>query len=179
MGKVKQGVSAGAKKTEQVVNTSKLKMEAGSVNKEINNTYEQLGKAFFEMRTADQPDEQILVTLCEEIDALFLREKAIRHEIALLEGAVVCLACAHANKKESTFCTNCGTKLPVPEPVVVPEPEGKSTLICVSCSFENAGDSLFCTSCGTKLGVVEAPPVAETPVETPVETPDTDTPPEA
>lgn len=167
MGKVKQGVSAGAKKTEQVVNVSKLKMEVGNVNKEINSTYEKLGKAFFEMRNSDQPEEQILVSFCDELDALFLREKTIKHEIAVLEGAVVCPACSHANKKESTYCTNCGTKLPVPEPVAPAEPEVTVGLICSNCSTENTPDSLFCVNCGSKLGVVESeapatePPAAE------------------
>ena len=62
-----------------------------------------------------------------------------------------CPTCGVTAGSERAFCTECGTRLPVPAP---PEPVGMS---CASCGTA-AGEGLaFCTACGTRLPESPAP----------------------
>lgn len=66
-----------------------------------------------------------------------------------------CTSCGHQNELDKAFCTQCGTRLPAPEPSAEPER-------CGSCGAQSTGDRTFCTQCGAPLsgqaGAAPSPP---------------------
>lgn len=67
------------------------------------------------------------------------------------QNTKVCHNCHFVITDNSAFCTNCGTKLDAPKPVVN-EPIAEQTVnVCPNCSFTVDSNSAFCTNCGTRL----------------------------
>lgn len=67
-GKAKQAASAAGKKTEELVEISKLKLSAMQVNTDIKALYEKLGSAVYSMQKAHYENPELVASLVEEID---------------------------------------------------------------------------------------------------------------
>jgi Putative virion core protein (lumpy skin disease virus) len=61
------------------------------------------------------------------------------------ENNIVCSNCSHPITPGTLFCSNCGTK------VIVPEPEAVQHKFCSQCGSKVETGSLFCGQCGNKL----------------------------
>ena len=108
--KARVAMNAAAQKTEEVVAVSKLKLEAVKVNNEIKGMYEKLGREVY--RAKDQkPHEDVVHSLCEEIDELRAKLEALDREMAELKKVVSCPSCGQKNPKENYYCMKCGAQL--------------------------------------------------------------------
>ncbi len=114
-GKAKQAASAAGKKTEELVEISKLKLSAMQVNTDIKALYEKLGSAVYSMQKAHYENPELVASLVEEIDDKRGDLKKIRDKIAVLQKAKECPCCQTKNPKEAYYCQKCGSKLPVQE----------------------------------------------------------------
>jgi uncharacterized OB-fold protein len=76
-----------------------------------------------------------------------------------------CDTCGNEVTEDMAFCSQCGAKVEIPEPVdEVPTPEPEH-IYCASCGNELPGYASFCNECGTSVaGEAAAPVVAATPV---------------
>ena len=78
--KAKDAVNIAAKKTEEVVNISKLKLETVKVNNEIKSLYEKLGRSVYQSRgKSGNSNEDTVHSLCEEIDELLSKPVSYTH----------------------------------------------------------------------------------------------------
>lgn len=109
--KAKEAVNIAAKKTEEVVNISKLKYELVKVNNEIRSYYEKLGNSIYKMKKEGYQNDDLVNSLCEEIDELLFKASALNHEIADLQNVVICPVCSQKNVKDSFYCAKCGAKM--------------------------------------------------------------------
>lgn len=109
--KAKDIADAAAKKTGELVEISKYKLEATKINSEIKKLYEQLGSSVYSMVKGGYDNQELVNGLAEDIDELFMRLDAVNEKIADLKNAVVCPVCGKNNVKDSMYCTKCGTKL--------------------------------------------------------------------
>ncbi|WP_077533694.1 zinc ribbon domain-containing protein [Massiliimalia massiliensis] len=110
--KAKDAVNIAAKKTEEVVNISKLKLETVKVNNEIKSLYEKLGRSVYQSRgKSGNSNEDTVHSLCEEIDELLSKLDALNKEIAELKNVTVCPGCGQNNPKENVYCSKCGARI--------------------------------------------------------------------
>lgn len=106
-GKAKQAASAAGKKTEELVEISKLKLSAMQVNTDIKALYEKLGSAVYSMQKAHYENPELVASLVEEIDDKRGDLKKIRDKIAVLQKAKECPCCQTKNPKEAYYCQKC------------------------------------------------------------------------
>ncbi len=109
--KAKSVVDATAKKTSDMVEISKLKIEAAKVERAISSRYEELGSNVYLMKKGDDYDEELVNYICTEIDELKDTLAELKGIIADKRNMVICPECGAKNAKGSIFCSKCGDKL--------------------------------------------------------------------
>lgn len=109
--KAREAVNIAAKKTEEVVNISKLKLECMKVNGEIKSLYEKLGNSIYQMYHEGYQNDDLVHSLCEEVDDLLAKLEVLNQQIADLQNVALCPVCGHKNVKDSFYCAKCGAKI--------------------------------------------------------------------
>lgn len=154
--KVGEAAQAAAKKSNEIVETTKLNSNINSEEDKIQKLYVQLGKAVYEKFTQTGAAEDYAQEACQEIVTHQENIKALREKIAEIKGIKSCINCGSEMERTQVFCSKCGTKNELPEPVA-PEAtteaaqEAPATSACPSCGAELPTGSAFCTNCGTRL----------------------------
>lgn len=152
--KAKSAVNVAAKKTEEVVEVSRLKFESAKLNNELAGVYEKLGHAVYEAKKGNYENNDLVESLCEDIDTLLADLDRINNDIADKKNQVICPTCGASNVKESIYCSKCGTKVKSEFETTVCEEE-TSTAEDVSAETETESSA----------PVEESAPAEETPVE--------------
>lgn len=107
LNKAKEVASAAYKKTEEVFNIQKQKIEIATLNNKLNNVYSELGRAVYLKEGLDLSSEQELL---DKIDTFNAEIKAIKEEIRKATCKDVCISCGELIEKEVAFCSHCGAK---------------------------------------------------------------------
>lgn len=124
-GSIKQTITetAGAvgKKTEEFVETQKMRNKVRTLQREIRKKYADLGEIVYRRYVdGDTPDEE-LTGHCEVVMGLQKELAECKESMAAKQGKNVCPACGISNPKDAVFCMYCGAELPGEEE----EKEGK------------------------------------------------------
>ncbi len=107
----KSAAEAVGKKAGQIVDTSKLRINAAELNAEISKHYEALGEYVYE-NCRDKLDEDAeLAGKMAEIDELKAQHTAVTKELSDKQNKVTCPNCGKQSPNTAAFCSNCGTKL--------------------------------------------------------------------
>lgn len=125
--KAKSAVNVAAKKTEEVVEVSRLKFESAKLNNELAGVYEKLGHAVYEAKKGNYKNDDLVESLCEDIDTLLADLDRINNDIADKKNQVICPTCGASNVKESIYCSKCGTKVKSEFETTVCEEETESS----------------------------------------------------
>ena len=115
-------VDIAGKKTDNVVEVSKLKYQCVQMSAELKSLYEKLGNAVYTMVKSDFSNKELMDSLIEEIDSLKERIDQVNQEIAKRKNIRVCPACGSRNEKDACYCNNCGNKLDASAPQEEEEP---------------------------------------------------------
>ena len=111
--KVKDAFDVVCKKTGDVVNVSKQKIDVASIETKLAKDYEKLGKIYYEMiKNAETPSEEITIlknNIAEKIDNI----KALKTEINNSKNKRFCPVCGASIDKNSVYCNICGAKLEI------------------------------------------------------------------
>lgn len=116
-------VDIAGKKTDNVVEVSKLKYQCVQMSAELKSLYEKLGNAVYTMVKSDFSNKELMDSLIEEIDSLKERIDQVNQEIAKRKNIRVCPACGSRNEKDACYCNKCGNKLDASAPQEEEEPE--------------------------------------------------------
>ncbi len=109
---VQNAVSVVEKKTNEIIDESKLKLSAAEIRKDINKKYQELGQIVYEQKKrADSTDSTDIDELIAKIDAKKEALKAIEIQIDQIKNTKKCGACCSNVKKDDVFCSKCGAKL--------------------------------------------------------------------
>ncbi len=146
LGKMKTWANAAGKKTEEVVEASKLKLQIVSVSGDISKAYEELGAMVYHAAKNNE-------TVGEEMDAVMDKIEALLEKLAILEGKVgeikkvrSCPNCGAACAQDAQFCSRCGVILSTVEEVVDEAEESFEEL----CEDEECCGNCCCTGdCAT------------------------------
>ena len=115
-GSIKQTITetAGAvgKKTEEFVETQKMRNKVRTLQREIRKKYADLGEIVYRRYVdGDMPDEE-LTGHCEVVMGLQKELAECKESMATKQGKNVCPACGISNPKDAVFCMYCGAELP-------------------------------------------------------------------
>lgn len=102
------------KKTEEMVEASKLKIQEVSVNADLANCYEKIGSLVYSSKKFGADNEQEIAQLIAQADEL----QAKREEIRKVRK---CPNCGASCATDAHFCSRCGMVLHEETSVVVPE----------------------------------------------------------
>ena len=107
----KQAANVVGKKTGELVDTSKLKLQAVDLNSDIKRNYEALGRAVYESRKQgiDSTEEidDIIILINEKYDEL----DEVNEQLSKMSNKTFCTRCGEPNPKTAGFCSQCGEKL--------------------------------------------------------------------
>lgn len=149
-------VSEAGQKTKQITrdlsDTTRYNSMIADEEKRIRTVYAQIGELYVSMHREDseEPFAELVGTVTEA-------ETKIREYNELLKklkGIRRCEVCGGEVPKDASFCSSCGSKMPV-----LP---ASGNVFCKNCGSEVDGGMRFCTSCGHALAGcqgLEAPSV--------------------
>lgn len=118
-GSIKQTITetAGAvgKKTEEFVETQKMRNKMRTLQREIRNKYADLGEIVYQRYVDGDTTDEELTGHCEVVMGLQKELAECKESMAAKQGKNVCPACGISNPKDAVFCMYCGAELPVEE----------------------------------------------------------------
>lgn len=157
--KISDAAKSTAKKSEELIETSKLRSKIKENESEIEKLKKEIGEAAYAkfvegVKIFDEAEE-----MCESIKGFEEKIAEIEVDILSLRRIRVCPSCQTEVEETVVFCSNCGHKFePLPEPEVEEEEteveanEGEvPENVCPSCGEELEEGAAFCPSCGTKI----------------------------
>lgn len=141
------------KKTSDMANVAKLKLDITKHKSNIDKKYEELGSRIYFLSKEGLERDESVENFIKEIDDLYEAIKLVEAEIEkfaeeksipaqeVVQGKS-CKNCGAPLEEQTKFCGSCGTKVEEP-----PVEAGKK---CPNCGAE-VGEAKFCNSCGTSL----------------------------
>ncbi len=107
----KSAAEAVGKKAGQLMDASKLRINAAELNAEISKRYEALGEYIYETCREKLAEDAEAVGKMAEIDELKAQHAAVSKELSDKQNKVVCPNCGKQSSNSAQFCSNCGAKL--------------------------------------------------------------------
>lgn len=103
------------KKTEELVETQKLRSRIHTAQRNVDQDYRKLGHMVFQRFVEGEAMDQELSAICDNI--LEIQAQIARYQEALAKkrGQNICPACGKASPAGASFCMFCGTEMPAPE----------------------------------------------------------------
>lgn len=151
--RVGEAAQAAAKKSGELVETTKLNVNISSEEDKIQKLYTQIGKALYEKYTAAGVTDDDVKESCEAVKVHEQNIKALRDKILELKGTKLCINCGTEMERTQIFCSKCGTKNDMPAPETAAEaPQAAASPVCPACGSVLQPGAGFCTNCGTKIG---------------------------
>jgi hypothetical protein len=123
---VKTAADVAYKKTGEVIDVSKIRLNIAEISKEICNNYEILGKLCYENQKSGEIAGEEAEKIISKIDSLLLDLKDKEAKLSQMRNKVKCQNCGNDNEPNYTFCSKCGTKLECKDkekPQPIPEVE--------------------------------------------------------
>lgn len=111
--KAKDFVNLAGKKTGEVLETSKLKVEKMNKSAQLQKNYEALGRScYLDYKGLEaQKDSDKIKQIINSIDILEAEIKNIENSISEMKNNNICAYCGKKNNKKFLYCTNCGSPL--------------------------------------------------------------------
>ena len=110
--KASEAYKVTADKTGKLAKEAKLRMKMGELKSEINDIYEDIGKAVYENHVREEKNDitKELDEKCTKIDCLSDEIESILKECLELKDKKQCPNCYTEIEKDVKFCPKCGTK---------------------------------------------------------------------
>lgn len=109
--KAKELAGAAGKKTGELVNLGKLKVEAAENERAISAKLEMIGSIMYEAQKDGIAVEEKLAPLYEEVDVLKEKAAQLTAQMDELRHTRHCTACGKNNPNDAAFCQKCGKEL--------------------------------------------------------------------
>jgi hypothetical protein len=116
---VKSAATTVSKKTNDIVDYSKLRFTASGLVNEIRKKYQTLGEEVYTCSKIGSNDSQDIELIIQEIDDLKAQLQATNELLTTARHKITCPKCKAVLDKESAFCNKCGAKIDV----IIEEPE--------------------------------------------------------
>lgn len=111
MDKARNVADAASKKTTEIVQLSRLKLEESQLHNDIDREYRRLGSAVYQMTVNNAMDQKSIDKLCDKLTILLYNLSTIEEQINALKKNTPCPACGCPNPSKSSYCSQCGAQL--------------------------------------------------------------------
>ncbi len=101
-------VDSASRKTAELVDKAKIKMEIAAREKELANTFEGIGRLMFDAAESGENIDYIREDAFETVRALQKEIDKLRGKLYAYQGAVACRQCGAINDVDAIFCKKCG-----------------------------------------------------------------------
>ncbi|MBQ3094268.1 MAG: hypothetical protein IJC52_03760 [Clostridia bacterium] len=108
LNKARDLAEAAGKKTTEMVDKTKVKMEISTLQKQLAATFEGLGRLVYDAEAAGEDIADMKQTAFETVKELQEQIDALQGKLYDYEGAVRCKECGAVNDGDAVFCKNCG-----------------------------------------------------------------------
>lgn len=122
IGRAKSVVDDLGKKTNDVVEISKMKLTVASLGSDIDKVYQKLGLMVYEMAKSGSENRGLIDGCVAEIDALKQKLDEVTGQMDQLKNVRRCDSCGNAVDITAQFCPMCGSLLHTPAPEIVVNP---------------------------------------------------------
>lgn len=102
--------SAG-KKTEEMVEIAKVKIQIGDLRREISSLYEGLGRLVYDSRRSEESVDELVDACVEQLDEQLAALARLEERVMESKNVIRCEACGNLNAQDASFCNKCGAKL--------------------------------------------------------------------
>lgn len=109
--KAKDVADVATKKTGEIVEISKHKLESVKINNEIEKLYQKLGNSVYSMIKGGYDNHELVEGLTEEIDELIMRLEAVNEKINDMKNVNYCTTCGAKNAADNYYCSKCGSRI--------------------------------------------------------------------
>ena len=109
--KAKSVAESAGKKTTDLVEVTKLKMEAAEVEKDISATLEGLGRLMYDSKKAGEDVSALIDECIIKVDEQNAKLAELRDKICAYQNVVRCRQCNTVNADDAVFCKKCGSKI--------------------------------------------------------------------
>ena len=107
----KDAVEAAEKKTGELWDTTKMKMEIARLEKELAATFEGLGRLVYDAKKGAEDIGELMDACVEHIDEQNAQLEKLQEKLAGMKNAMRCKACGVLNDQDATYCKSCGEKI--------------------------------------------------------------------
>ena len=151
--KVGEAAQAAAKKSNELVEVTKLNMSVNTEEDKVSKLYGEMGRKLYASYKAGEEALPDFTGDFEQINVCEQNIKEIRRKIMELKNVKLCQKCGAELAPTAMFCPKCGAKQetapPPPEPEVKVEEAASS--FCPECGTEVLADTAFCSNCGAQI----------------------------
>ena len=109
--KAKTAADYATKKTGEIVEVTKLKINASEVEGKIKKELLELGKKVYSASKEETDCTEFVKEKADSIDKLHAELEEIHKNIAELRSEKICSACMTSNPQDAVYCQKCGAKL--------------------------------------------------------------------
>lgn len=109
--KAKAVAESAGKKTSELVEVTKLRMEAAEVEKDMAATLEGLGRLVYDSRKAGEDVSDLISECVIKVDEQQARLAELQEKIWDYQNVVRCKRCNTVNADDAVFCKKCGSKI--------------------------------------------------------------------
>ena len=112
LNKAKEVATVAFKKTEEVINIQKQKIDIYSLEAKLSKSYEILGKLCYDAIRNDEPfDAESVKPVTDDIAEKLQLIENTKEEILKAKNKKLCTKCGAQIEKNGVFCSKCGAKL--------------------------------------------------------------------
>lgn len=109
--KAKSVAESAGKKTSDLVEVTKLKMEAAEVEKDIAATLEGLGRLVYDSKKIGEDVSELIEECIVKVDEQTQKLTELHDKICAYQNIVRCRQCNTVNADDAVFCKKCGSKI--------------------------------------------------------------------
>jgi hypothetical protein len=148
--KVTETSQSAVKAAKEYAEEAKIKSQISTEQRNIQTTFTQLGKLFYEKHAADAASP--FRELCVEVDSANERIAKLQHDLQFVKGVKRCTSCGADVPANSTFCGVCGASVETaPAPAQTQQQAAPAEMeSCYYCGAPLEPGSTFCGACGKK-----------------------------
>lgn len=111
MSKAKDVAEAAGKKTSELIDIARLKIEAGDIERDISAMLEGLGRLVYESRKKGEDISSAVDSCALKLDERYAQLAEVREKIDEYKNMIRCKNCGTPNTEDSVFCKKCGNKV--------------------------------------------------------------------
>ncbi|MBR2406132.1 MAG: zinc ribbon domain-containing protein [Clostridia bacterium] len=111
LSRAKAVAKTAGRKTEELVELTKIHVQIGDLRREIASLYEGLGRLVYDSRRSEESVDELIDACIEELTEQEAALARLEDRVMQNKNAVRCAECGAVNANNATFCNQCGKKL--------------------------------------------------------------------